>query len=61
LSPLDIKNIHKNIAKETFPIGGTLICKRCGERRDFTVTQAAKYFKEGWPKCCHVTMRVEKK
>ena len=52
-------DLHLNLAKDTFPNGGVLVCPHCGHREPFTVEQAAHYLKDGWPKHCHYQMLTD--
>jgi hypothetical protein len=53
--------LHANIAKDTFPKGGMLLCQSvlCSYARSFSVEQAAHYLRNGWPKHCGQQMTVQ--
>lgn len=54
----DFKNLHANIAADTFPKGGELRCGVCGAVQLMTTTDGARYLADGWPKCCGRTMQL---
>ena len=53
-----LSKIHAKIARDVFPKGGVLKCRKCEYEQKFSTKQAGNYLKEGWPKHCGVGMRV---
>ena len=55
----NLLNLHENISSDVWPNGGTLECRKCGEKREVTSKECGEYLKDGWPKCCGSTMCIE--
>jgi hypothetical protein len=55
----DLENLHRNMARDAMPNGGTLTCERCGRTRDVSSADCRTYLARGWPTCCGLTMRLD--
>ena len=55
-----IRLLPRSIARDVWPNGAILTCRRCSREERIGTKTCGTFLREGWPKCCGYTMRLER-